>query len=180
MSLQTWQETLVSAQVPGPNIVTNAQTSILQPAQKITLPNNYFQVGKVLRLTATGAVTTAAGAQNGVWDFQLGGSTVFTSGNIALSATAKGPVNWFVEILMTCRTIGGAGVATCSFSGKFISEIISGSAAGLTLCAAFPAAGPTTGTAFDSTATLLVDLKWTQGVTAGSFTMHEYILESLN
>jgi len=85
MSLQSWQETLVSAQVDGTALNTStSQTSIIPPAAKYTLPANYFAIGKMLRITATGRVSSIVTTPGTfTFDLKFGTVVVFTSGAIA-------------------------------------------------------------------------------------------------
>ena len=91
MSLQSWQETLVSAQGDGPQILNSSSAATIIPAAaKITLPNNYFNVGKVLRLTITGGIScvnTTPGTLT--LDLRLGAVIAFTSQAIPLNVVAK-------------------------------------------------------------------------------------------
>src|SRR5207253_10240992 len=93
MSLQTWQETLVSSQVDGPVLTTAAAASCIPPAAKITLPNNFFYIGRVMRITATGrisSVITRPGRAR--FDVRIGGGVDFGSLVILLDAVSR-PMN---------------------------------------------------------------------------------------
>ena len=53
MSLQGWQETLITNQIDGTALANSTTaTSILPGAAKFTLSANYFQIGRALRVTA--------------------------------------------------------------------------------------------------------------------------------
>ena len=58
MSLQTWQETLVSSQVAGTlfNTYTTAKT-VLPVGCLVTLPANWWYIGRVLRVTVYGGIS---------------------------------------------------------------------------------------------------------------------------
>lgn len=111
MSLQRWQETLISSQVDGAAVTAAAATTLLPAAAKFTLPPNFFgEIGKQLLVKASGrisSVITTPGTAR--FDVRLGGTVVF-DGLAALLETAAGytSVGWMLEILLTCRAIGAA------------------------------------------------------------------------
>lgn len=188
MSLQSWQETLVSSQVDGTAITaTTTATSLLgtsgagASAAKFTLPANYFSVGKVLRISSRGRITTVTTPGTLTLDIRLGSVVVFNGGAVALNATAKTNVSWKFEAILTCRTIGAATNAALLGIGSFTSEAVVGAAAGTTVTAMLPATAPTVGTGFDSTAGQTIDHFATWSLNnADSIQMHEYVVESLN
>lgn len=185
MSLQTWQETLVTAQGDGSALTAAAAASCLPPAAKFTLPANYFNaVGKAIRITAHGriscVVTTPGTAR---WDVRLGGTVVADTLAIPLNIVAKTNVPWFLQMIVTARAIGAS--ANLMQGGFWLSEAA--------LNVAVPSTGPgpggntlpyntapVVGSNFDSTASQAVDLFFTQTVATGSMTLHQFVLESLN
>jgi len=76
MSAQGWQETLISALADGPTLTAAAAASCIPTAAKITLPNNFLQVGRMLKVTLYGriscVVTTPGTAR---FDLRLARST---------------------------------------------------------------------------------------------------------
>ena len=187
MSLQTWQETLISAIGDGPTLTAASAASCLPAAAKITLPNNYFSIGKVTRIRASGriscVVTTPGTAR---FDIRVGaGATVVFDGlAMNLNTVAKTNVGWHLEILLTCRTIGSGTSATLFGQGSWTSEAVVGSplpTVGGSGTLVLPVAtAPAVGGGFDSTAALIVDMFFTQTVATGSMTLHQFIIESLN
>lgn len=184
MSLQTWQETLITAQVDGTALTASTTaTSILPPAAKYTLPTNFFSVGKMIQIMAYGRMSNIVTTPGTLTlDVRFGASTVMLPGGaMALNTTAKTNVSWRLEAILTCRTIGNASVATLFGMGEFTSESVVGSAAGVANSIMLPATAPAVGTGFDSTATQVVDLFATWSLSnANSIQVHEYALESLN
>ena len=73
-------ETLITAQVDGTTLTAAAAASCIPAAAKVTIPANYFQIGKTLMLFATGrissAVTTPGTAR---FDVRFGSTVVFDS-----------------------------------------------------------------------------------------------------
>jgi len=184
MSLQTWQETLISAQVDGGAVTAAAATSLLPGAAKYTIPANFFEIGKALRLTAAGkisSVVTTPGTAR--FDVRLGGTVVF-DGLAALldSVAAHTNVGWWLEILLTCRAIGAS--ANLMGHGKWTSEDLLGvpaSAPKGVLTAMLPwNSAPAVGSNFDSTTSQQLDLYFTQTVATGSVTLQQFALEALN
>lgn len=184
MSLQSFQETLVSAQGDGSALTAAAAASLLPSHALFTLPSNFFNsVGKALRIRATGriscAVTTPGTARFSV---RLGATTVFDGLAQPLNIVAKTNVGWDLDLLLTCRAIGSS--ANLIGQGKWTSEAVVGSplpSAGGSGVHVLPYnAAPAVGSNFDSTASQLLDLYFTQTVATGSITLHQYILEALN
>jgi hypothetical protein len=184
MSLQTWQEILVSAQVDG-SALTNSTTatSILPAAAKLVLPANYFSIGKVLRVRAFGRISNVVTTPgNLTLDVRFGSTVVFNGGTVSLNTTAKTNVSWALDAMVTCRAIGSGTSANLMGQGMWTSESVVGAAAGTTLTASLPASAPAVGSGFDSTATQVVDLFATFSVAnaSNSIQLHQYTLESLN
>jgi hypothetical protein len=185
MSLQTWSETLVTAQADGPALTAAAAATCLPTPAKITLPNNYFSIGKMLRITASGrisSVITTPGTAR--FDVRLGGTVVFDSLAILLDTVAAHTnVGWWLDILLTCRAVGttlttfmGQGIWTC----EDILGVPATAPKGV-LSAMLPwNAAPAIGSAVDSALALSVDMFFTQTVATGSMTLHQYKLESAN
>lgn len=187
MSLQTWQETLVSGFIDGPTLTTAAAASCIPTPSRIILPNNYFQVGKQLKLSLQGriscAVTTPGTAR---FDVRMGPSgtiVVFDTGALNLNVVAKVSVPWWLDIELTCRAVGAGTVANFFGFGRFQSEAVVGAALptaggnGSLLC---PVGTPAVGAGFDNTAANALDVFFTQTVATGSLTVHNYRVDALN
>jgi hypothetical protein len=184
MSLYSFQETLVASQVAGTAKTAIAAGSILDPSSVITLPAQYWQVGRVLRIKAFGliscVVTTPGTAR---FDVRLGATVVFDSQAINLNVVAKTNVGWNLEIVLTCRTIGSGTAATLAGQGRFMSEAVVGSplptVGGSGMVMLPYNAATVVGPGFNSTAAATLDLFHTQTVATGSITVHQYTVESL-
>lgn len=184
MSLQTWSETLISAQVDGTALSNSTTaTSILPAAAKFTLPANYMAIGRVLRINAWGRVSNIVTTPgNLTLDVKFGSTSVFTSGTMALNTTAKTNVSWRAIIMLTCRSIGASTSATLLGQGDWCSESAVSSAAGTANDILMPASAPAVGTGFDSTTSQAVDLFATFSIAnaGNSIQLHEYTLEAMN
>jgi hypothetical protein len=184
MSLQTWQETLITSQIDGAALTAAAAATMLPAAAKYTLPPNFFQIGRQLLIRASGRITsviTTPGTAR--FDIRFGGTVVFDSLAVLLdSVAAHTNVGWYLEILLTCRVLGatanlmGQGIWTC--------EDILGTPATSpkgAITAILPwASAPAVGSNFDSTVSQQVDAFFTQTAASGSMTCHQYSLIALN
>lgn len=184
MSLQRWQETLITAQVDGAAVTAAAATTLLPAAAKATLPPNFFEIGKKIQIRASGrisSVITTPGTAR--FDVRLGGTVVFDGLAILLdSVAAHTNVGWTLDIELTCRAIGAS--ANLMGQGTWTCEDILGVPATApkgVLSAILPwNSAPAVGSNFDSTTSQQVDLFFTQTVATGSITLHQYELIAKN
>jgi hypothetical protein len=186
MSLQTWQETLITAQVDGPTLTAAAAATMLPAAVNFTFPNNYFStIGKMLRIRAAGrisSVITTPGTAR--FDVRMGsGIVVFDSLAILLDTVAAHvTMPWELEITLTCRAIGTTG--NFMGVGKFFSESILGTPATSPKAAAVAMlpwnTAPVVGGNVNTTLANQFDMFFTQTVATGSMTMHQLSVEALN
>jgi len=187
MSLATWQETLVAAQVDGAALSnTTTPTSLLNAGSKFTLPAGFFGfVGKTIRITAHGRMTTVITSPgNLTLDVRFGATAVITTGLLPQNVVVKTNLPWFYQVTATLRAVG----ATANFmpGGFVLGEGFLNTAAAATgpgpggYTTPF-ATAPVVGSNFDSTASQVVDFFGTYG-TANlcSITLHQFMLESLN
>lgn len=189
MPLQTYEECLTSSAVDGATITatgTTPQTCI--PANNVlTLPANFWQIGKTMRITAMGrlscAVTTPGTAR---WQVRMGPTatiSTFDTGAMGLNIVAKTTLPWLLQIWMTCRATGSGTSANFMGIGQWQSETVVGSAvaaSGGNGTFVAPVTTPAVGAGFDSTVANQLDLWFTQTVNTGSMTVHQYIVEVLN
>lgn len=185
MSVQTWQETLITAAADGTAVTAAAATTLLPAAAKCTLPANFFdRVGKQLRVQATGRISsliTTPGTAR--FDIRFGGTVVFDGLAILLDTVAgHANVGWVLDILLTLRVIGSA--ANLMGQGVWTCEDILGVPATApkgVLSAILPwNSAPAVGSNFDATATQQVDLFFTQTAATGSITLHQFSVISPN
>lgn len=185
MSVQRWQETLITSQIDGPTLTAAAQATMLPAAAVFTIPANFFDViGKQVMIKASGrisSVITTPGTAR--YDVQLGGTVVFDGLAILLDTVAGHTTRaWSLEIMLTCRGIGAA--ATLFGVGGWTSEDLLGVPATApkgNLTAMLPwNATPAVGASFDSTVSHTVDVQFTQTAATGSMTCHQYSLIAMN
>lgn len=189
MSLQTWQETLVTAQVDGSTLASSSSaTSIIPAAAKYTLPPNFFAIGKVLRIKLIGRlsnIVTTPGTLTLDVRFGTGPIVVFNGGAMQLSTTAHTTLPFVAEIMLTCRAIGNSTNATLMGQGWCVSQCLnistSDSTSGHSILL-MPNVAPVVGNGFDSTITQAVDVFGTFSInnSGNGLTVHQYTLEALN
>jgi len=185
---QSWQETLINQNVDGAALTASTTpTSILHATAKLPLPPNFFRIGKVIKLTAQGRVSTVTTPGTLTLDIRMGPTSniiVANGGAMTLNATAKTNVPWWMEWILTCRAVGNSTAANLMHQGTWTSEAVVGSSApsaGGAGTHMLPNAAPAVGTGFDSTASMIVDLFATWGTNnANSIQVHQYKVEDLN
>lgn len=191
MSTQSWEETLKSLPVAGTAVATNAaDTSLLLTTAgatdcKITVPANYFSIGKVIRIKMAlqcSNIATTPGTLT--LKVLFGAVVVFNGGAMQLSTTAHTTLPMWVEILLTCRAVGSGTNANLIGQGIATSQCLSLTAttdSGTTPATLLmPNTVPTAGTGFDSTASQAIDLTANFSLTGNSITLHQYTLEAMN
>lgn len=174
MSSNTWNQTLITAQVDGAALAGTTAGSLLPAAAKFTMPAGLLKIGDKLRIEASGRITT--GATPGTWlpEVRAGASTVIfsggTSGTLVASITN---LTWRLSIELLVRGIGTA--ATILGTGVLQSAALSATVPILLL----PASAPVVGTSFDSTASFVLDLFSTFSQAGTSATLHQFELTYL-
>lgn len=182
MSRQFWSETLAWATADGTTISATAVETIIFP--NITIPANFMQDGRCLRLTAYGRHTSAGQTVTfrARWGGVSGTVLVASGANVAPTATAA---LWETEILLQTRSNGSSGTIYGMGRMIYTDDLVStaGSATGAPIVGLMGSAGLTTPAAVtvDLTADTALSLTSTFG-TAGSNTLtgHIYIIEALN
>lgn len=166
---------------------TTTATSLLPVIAKPTLPANYLFAGKMLRVRATGRISTVVTTPGTLTiDFRLGSVNVVSSGAMTLNTVAQTNTPWIYDMICTVRAVGATTTANILGQGLWTSHAVIGSAAigsGGAPSQIMPYnAAPAVGTGFDSTAAQLVDLfgTWSVANAANSITCHQFLIEDLN
>ncbi len=187
MSRQTWQETIVSSSTDGPTLTAAARASCIPVADRVVLPTNYFDIGRVIHIFMHGrisnAVTTPGTARFDVCLGAAGTTIVFDTGALNLNIVAKTTVPWWLDLHLTCRAVGAATSTTFMGIGMFQSEAVILSplpTVGGNGSLLVPVGTPAVGAGFDNTAASALDVFWTQTVATGSMTVHGYRVAVLN
>jgi hypothetical protein len=181
----SWESTLITAQSSGAAVTAAAATTLLPAQAKFLLPANFFlNLGQRLKIVAAGrisSVITTPGTAR--FDVRFGGTVVFDGLAVLLdSVAAHTNVGWKLEIELTAFAIGAT--ANLMGMGTFTCEDILGVPATApkgSLVAVLPwNSAPAVGANFDSGASQIVDLFFTQTVATGSVTLHQYALVAPN
>jgi hypothetical protein len=187
MSLQTWQETIVSGTVDGPTLTAAAAASCIPTPSRIILPNNYFYVGKQLKIVLNGRISCVATTPGTArFDVRMGPSgtiIVFDTGALNLNVVAKTTVPFLWECWLTCRAVGNSTGTNFMGISRLTSEALVGAAlpsAGGNGVLLAPVGTPAVGGGFDNTAANALDVFFTQTVATGSLTVHGYRVDALN
>ena len=178
---------LIIGSTDGPTLTAAAAASCIPVANRIILPNNYWIPNKSWIVKLAGriscAITTPGTARFDLRTGPSGTIVAFDSGALNLNIVAKANVPWWLEVKLTCRSVG-TGTGTALFGmGIFQSEAVIGSplpSVGGNGSLMVPVGAPVIGAGFDNTASNAVDLFFTQTVATGSLTVHQYeIWESI-
>lgn len=183
--IQSWAGILASQQVDGSALTAAAAASMLPGQAKYNLPAGFLQfIGQVLQIKASGRVSTVITTPGTIrFDVRFGAIVVF-DGLAVLPDTVAAHTNvgWYLDILLTVRSVGNGTAATLFGQGTWTCEDILGVPATApkgVLTAMLPwNSAPTVGNGFDSTTANTVDVFFTQTVATGSLTCHQYTLES--
>ena len=181
-------ETIVAGATDGPTLTAAARASCIPTANRIVLPNNFFYIGRAIRIAMSGriscAVTTPGTARIDICLGSAGATIVYDTGALNLNVVAKTTVPWTFETTLVCRAVG-SGTATTFFPVPwgFQSEAVVGSplpsvggAGGIPA----PVGAPAVGGGMDNTAASALDVFFTQTVATGQFIVHNYIVQVLN
>jgi hypothetical protein len=179
MSTQGWCETLARAETDGPALATFTTRASLTPAHaRYTTPTaGFWQVGKSLRVTAVGRISTFT---SGTFTFSLGVGAVDAWASQALTMVASQTnQTWYLDLLFTLRAVGAGGSATANGIGV---GSLNASAAITAATTMLPATAPAVGTSFDPGAASVIDLFVACSVSnaANAITLHGYALEAIN
>ena len=187
MSVNSWIETLSTAQAAGTALTnTTTATSIIPAAAKFTIPANFLSIGKVFRLWLGGQISTVTAAPGTLTlDVRFGSVIVFNGGAMNLNVTAQSNATWEAEMILTIRALGQSTSANLIGQGRFTSRAIIGSATvatGGVTSTPIPDTAPAVGTGFDSTASQAIDVfaAWSTANASNSIQVLQYTLEAMN
>lgn len=190
MAIQTFQEVLTQSVTDGPTLTAAARASCIPTANRIVLPNSYFYVGKVLRFSMAGrissVITTPGTARFDICMGSAGTTIVFDSLAILLDSVAgHTTVRWELNVELVCRAVGATTLTTffpakASFTSEDILGVPATAPKGV-LTAMLPwNTAPAVGAGMDNTAASAVDVFFTQTAATGSLIVHDYRVDALN
>jgi hypothetical protein len=181
-------ETIVVGATDGPALTAAARASCIPVANRIVLPNNFFYIGRAIRIVMGGriscAVTTPGTARIDICMGSAGTTVVYDTLALNLNIVAKTTVPWYFDVTLVCRAVG-TGTTTTFFpvGNGFQSEAVIASplpTVGGNGALLAPVGTPAVGAGMDNTAASALDCFFTQTAATGSFTVHNYIVQVLN
>jgi hypothetical protein len=177
MSGVRFLEPLIQQQIDGTAYTTQTTPgSILAPAAKFTLPANFMEIGRHLKVRASGRMSTQATPGTLTFDVRFGSVVVLNGGASGTLNASQTNVSWRLEADLICRSIGASTVATM-YGSMIVASL--GLSASLPV-AVFPATSPGVGTGFDSTVAAVVDLFVTWSAASNSIRCDDYSLLAVN
>lgn len=186
---QGWTQSLVSSYASGTLFNTYTTAKTVLPAGSIyTLPQNFLQLGSIIDITVAGAISNIV-TTPGTLTLQVmfGAVIAFTTGAIQLNATAHTTLPFWLDIKLTCRSVGNGTAATMMGQGMITSKTITATAAQTDSAQDMPtllvpATAPAVGTGFDSTSAIAIDFFAGFSINAGGngIQIHQYDVCSKN
>lgn len=164
--------------------VTLASTdkALIPVANIPVLGSNYFGfIGKAMRITMFGRITTGATPGNGTFDIYWGtgadanGTIIGSSATVALTASQTN-LSWWLEIVVRCRAMGASGSLLVTGQAAFNNAVLATSLQPLLIPASAPAA-----VTVDLTAASIISPQFKRsGSTAETMQVHDVLYEALN
>lgn len=176
----------------APHISTDVTSVTLATTNKALVPvanlpvlgANYFSyVGKAVRVTLFGRITTAGTPGNGQFNIYWGsgadanGTIIGSSAAFALTASQSN-LSWWLQFIVRCRTLGGAGVGSLFVTGttEINNAVVATSLQPVLIPASAPAA-----VLVDLTANNVISPQFSRsGSTGESMQVHDFLFEALN
>lgn len=190
MSRQFWAEAVSWATASGTAYNTATAETIIFP--NVTIPANYIQDGRSLRITAFGSYGTTA-APTLIYGLRWGGvaGTVLCKSGAVVTFSGAGTgasslAMWQLEIVLTVRTNGSAGTVMANGFGQMWSSTVPTAGTATNMGTTFPLCngGQTTPAlaTVDLTADTALSLTATWGTNNAANTLQglNYLIESLN
>jgi hypothetical protein len=160
--------------------VTNK--AVIPVANIPVLGSNYFgYIGKAMRITLFGRITTAATPGNGQWNVYWGngadanGTIIGSSAAVALTASQSN-LSWRMECIIRCRAIGATG--SLFVTGEWRANV--GAVAASLQPMLIPASVPAAVTVDTTVANVISPQFLRSGSTAETLQVHDVSYEALN
>lgn len=177
MSRQYWGEGLTWATSDGTAVASTASETIAIP--NVTIPANYMQDGRTLKITAFGELSTT-GTPTIQFFVRWGGvsGTLLAKSDTITCTNNSSKLNWYVVAYITTRTNGSSGslysmgFATVQLTTSTNTDNVMG--AGGTNTPAAATCDLTADTA------LAFSVQWSASSASNTLTCHNYYIESIN
>lgn len=177
MSRQYWEEGLTWATSDATAVASTASETIAVP--NVTIPANYMQDGRTIRITAFGKLSTT-GTPTMIFGLRWGGVAGTLLAQTEAITCANGAANtmWYVQLYVTTRTNGSTG--TLFVTGNTMVNLTSST----NTAQVFGVSG------FDAPAAVTVDLTadtalaftatWSASSASNTLTTNQYYIEAIN
>ena len=183
-------ENIVQSVTDGPTLTAASRATCIPTANRIVLPNAFFYVGRRIKFTLSGrissVITTPGTARYDICMGSAGTTIVFDSLAILLDSVAGHTnVKWELDVELVCRAVGATTLTTFfPQKAQWCSEDILGVPATApkgVLAAILPwNTAPVIGAGMDNTAASAIDVFFTQTAATGSMTVHSYSVDVTN
>lgn len=177
VSRQSWVETIAVATQDGTALANTTTEGKLFPL--LTIPANFLQDGRVLRIKAYGKLSTT-GTPTMVFSIRIGGEagTLLATTEAITTATGSANVAWSIEAIVVVRTNGATGTLLVMGDAR-VNLTASTQAAGVFGVSGFDAPAPVT---FDLTAdaALAINGDWSAASSSNTATGMILTVEALN
>lgn len=185
MSRQYWSETITWATASGTAIASTSTETIIFP--NVTIPANYMQDGRTLRIRAFGQYSNTATPTLTFW-LRWGGvsGTVLCTTAAVTTPSGVTAATWDIDIILTTRSNGSSGTIMANGTATVHAAVAPtvASATGNAATTPMTAGGVTTPAAVtvDLTAdtALSITAKWSASSSSNTLTGLNYTIESLN
>lgn len=184
MSRQMWTESLAWATASGASVNSSNVETILFP--NVTIPANYMQDGRLLRLRAFGSWTTTASTPTQTFKLRWGGvaGTLLCTTAAITTVASMTTATWDLDVMIQTRSNGSSGTimanGTCRMFAGVAPTIASATGgAAVTPMTAGGVTVPAVATV-DLTADTALSLTATPSTTALTLVGTNYLLETLN
>lgn len=185
MSRQYWSETLAWATADGTAIANTVTETIIFP--NVTIPANYLQDGRVLRLVAYGRHSTT-GTPTLTFRLRWGGvaGTVLCASGAITCGSAVTAAMWRLEAIIQVRANGSSGSVFAVGEAEVAEDAANtvGSATNSTAVGLMGSAGVATPAAvtvdLSAETALSLTATWSAASASNTLTGHVYIIEALN
>lgn len=174
----------------GPHISADVAAVTLSTTDKAIIPlanipilgSNYFSwVGKALRVSIFGRMTTAATPGNGTFDLYWGtgadanGTILASSAAFALTASQTN-LSFWLEFIVRCRALGASGSLLVTGQAAFNNAVVASTLQPIIIPASAPAA-----VTVDLTAANVISPQFKRsGSTVETMQVHDVLYEALN
>lgn len=174
----------------APHIPADVASVTLATTDKALIPvanipvlgSNYFSyIGKAMRISLFGRITTGTTPGNGTFDIYWGtgadanGTILASSATFALTASQTN-LSWWLEMIVRCRAGGSSGSLMVTGQTSFNNAVVANTLQPLMIPASAPAA-----TTVDLTAANVISPQFKRsGSTAETMQVHDVLYEALN